>query len=233
MPTAADNGLNILYEDNHLIVVIKPEGLLSQPDITGKADVLSIVRQYIKNKYNKPKNVYLGLVHRLDQRVGGLMVLAKTSKAAARISKMIRERSFRKYYLALVLGNPPDSGELKDYLYKAKQKGGFIAKEPEIGMAKTAVLQYEKLNSFTIGDETASFLNINLITGRYNQIRKQLSIGGYPIINDFKYGYRRQKYGDNIGLFCYRLLFAHPTSGNTLDFTYYPTGWLWEKLMKI
>ncbi|MCK9536322.1 MAG: RluA family pseudouridine synthase [Bacilli bacterium] len=226
------DNLKILYEDNHIIVVLKAADILSQSDSTGDLDMLNAVKHYLKIKYQKPGRVYLGLVHRLDRRVGGLMVFAKTSKAAGRLAKAIRGHQFTKQYIALVAGEAPTSGELIDYLVKTKSKGRPLAQavDPETDYAKKAVLKYRKINSFYLNNNIFTFLLIDLLTGRYNQIRKQLALSGYPIINDFKYGYRGKNYDNCLGLFCYRLTFIHPTKSETIDIKYYPSDWLWVKM---
>lgn len=229
--TSIEN-LKILYEDNHIIVVLKGADILSQSDNTGDLDMLNAVKHYLKIKYEKPGRVYLGLVHRLDRRVGGLMVFAKTSKAAGRLAAVIRERQFEKQYIALVAGDTPRSGELVDYLVKTQLKGRPIAQAvtSNVEHAKKAVLKYHKINSFYLDDNTFTFLLVDLVTGRYNQIRKQLALSGYPIVNDFKYGYRGKNYDNRLGLFCYRLTFPHPTKKETIDIKYYPSDWLWLKM---
>lgn len=216
--------LKILYEDNHIIVVIKPENVLSQADITNDLDMLTLIKEYIKVSKNKPGNVYLGLVQRLDRRVGGVMVFAKTSKAASRLSEDIRNHDFEKQYLALVLGEIEGNGVLENRLEKVDSK----AMESEDG--KYSKLEYKSLEKITLDNIVYTALKINLITGRYNQIRSQLSLNNHPIINDFKYGYRGKNYNDCLGLFCYKIAFKHPVTKERMEFEYIPNWEFWNLL---
>ena len=207
------NKLNILYEDNHIIVVVKPRGILSQSDITKEMDMLTLIKAYIKEKEKKPGNVYLGLVHRLDKSTSGIMVFAKTSKAANRLSKNIREHEFQKSYLAVVHGKPKNKDTLEDYLEKKGNKSFISTKEN----GKYAKLNYQllkynkKLN--------LSLLEVNLETGRNHQIRLQFQSRGYPLYGDSKYGHDANK---NLGLFAYKLSFPHPISKEILTFEIKP-----------
>lgn len=218
--------LNVIYEDNHIIVVQKYENVLSQKDITNDIDMLTIVKGYIKQKYNKPNEVYLGLVHRLDRRVGGLMVFAKTSKAAARLSLEIRERNISKKYLAIVLGKTKEYNYLEDYIIKEDKVSRIV--DSEYPNSQKAVLEYHTLQYFTFDDIDFSLIEVNLLTGRYNQIRSQLSCHSNPIINDFKYGYRGKNYNDQLGLWCYELSFKHPTKKEKMNFSLKPTTGIWS-----
>lgn len=214
--------LKILYEDNHIIVVVKPENILSQKDDTNDLDMLTLIKEYIKKSKEKEGNVYLGLVHRLDRRVGGVMVFAKTSKAASRLSDDIRNHNFNKKYLAIVEGEINDSGVLVDYLKKVDNRA-IISKED----GKISELKYQVLKNFFLDDNICTILLINLLTGRYNQIRAQLSHFNHPIINDFKYGYKGKNYDDVLGLFCYEISFNHPTKKEKMTFTYQPDWGIW------
>ena len=167
--------LKILYEDNHIIVVVKPENILSQKDDTNDLDMLTLIKEYIKKSKEKEGNVYLGLVHRLDRRVGGVMVFAKTSKAASRLSDDIRNHNFNKKYLAIVEGEINGSGVLVDYLKKVDNRA-IISKED----GKISELKYQVLKKFFLDDNICTILLINLLTGRYNQIRAQLSHFNHP-----------------------------------------------------
>ena len=171
--------INIIYEDNHLIVVEKPINIPTQEDNTKDKDLLTILKEYIKEKYNKPGNVYLGLVHRLDRPVGGIMVFARTSKAASRLSEQVRNKTFKKTYNAVVIGNIENTGKLKDYLLKDEKRN--IVKVDEKG--KEAILNFKKLNF----KDNMSLVEINLETGRSHQIRVQMSHHGYPLFGDQKY----------------------------------------------
>lgn len=205
--------IKILYEDNHLIVCIKPEGILSQEDSSKDPDMLTLLKEYIKDKYNKPGDVYLGLVHRLDRRVGGVMVFCKTSKAASRISKQIREGVFDKKYICVCCGKIEGTAVLENNLTKTFEN---IAIEDEEG--KKCKLEYSVINHFKIDENDFSVLLVKLYTGRFNQIRKQMSIINHPLINDFKYGYRLPNYGDSLGLRCVEISFNHPITKERLVF---------------
>ena len=194
--------LKVLYEDNHIIVVEKKPNIPSQADKTGDIDMLTIVKNYIKNKYNKPGNVYLGLVHRLDRPVGGVMVFAKTSKAASRLSEEVRNKTFKKTYLAVVDGEFENKdGTLEDYLYKDERNNMSKVVKSTKKNAKYAKLDYKVL----VYDEVKnlSLVEINLHTGRHHQIRVQLSNFNHSIFGDQKYGTRGQ--GKQIALWAYRL----------------------------
>lgn len=220
------NELNVLYEDNHIIVVIKPENVLSQEDITHEEDMLSIIKEYIKETKKKEGNVYLGLVHRLDRRVGGVMVFAKTSKAASRLSSDIRDHNFKKEYLAIVKGNVEKNGRLVNYLKKEDNKA-IVCSEVE---GKESILDYIVLKRFEKDNIDYTILKINLLTGRYNQIRSQLAYFGYPIVCDYKYGYKGENFNDVLGLFCYKISFNHPTKKEKITFDYLPNWGIWENL---
>lgn len=224
--------LQIIYEDNHLIVIVKPANILSQKDYTNDIDITDIVKDYLKEKYQKPGNVYLGLVHRLDRRVSGVMVFAKTSKAAARLSESIREQVINKKYYAIVCGFVKESKSLKHYLEKVKTKEGYLAvvSENKSKNSKEAILNFKVLKNFIIEESKFSLLEIELITGRYNQIRAQLSHINHPIINDFKYGYKLKKFSDELGLACVEMEIIHPISKELLKFTHIPNGGLWTSV---
>lgn len=207
------NKLNILYEDNHIIVVEKKANILSQSDITKDKDLHTMVKEYIKEKYHKPGNVYLGLVHRLDRPVGGLMVFAKTSKAAARLSKQIKEKTFKKYYLAIVNGIlKEDQQELKDYLKKLPNGNTIIADD-----GKLAILNYKVLKKNK--EENKTLVEVDLKTGRHHQIRVQFSNIGHPLCGDNRYGKEDKT---QIALYAYKIEFIHPTTKEKLTFTNFP-----------
>lgn len=201
--------INIIYEDNHLIVVEKPINIPTQEDNTKDKDLLTILKEYIKEKYNKPGNVYLGLVHRLDRPVGGIMVFARTSKAASRLSEQVRNKTFKKTYNAVVIGNIENTGKLKDYLLKDEKRN--IVKVDEKG--KEAILNFKKLNF----KDNMSLVEINLETGRSHQIRVQMSHHGYPLFGDQKYN-KTSKVGEQIALFAKKIEFVHPTTNELLTF---------------
>ena len=207
--------LKVIYEDNHIIVVEKTPNIPSQADKTGDVDMLSIVKQYIKEKYNKPGNVYLGLVHRLDRPVGGVMVFAKTSKAAGRLSEQVRDKVFKKKYLTVVDGKIENKvGTLEDYLYKDERNNISRVVNKDKKNAKLAKLDYEVLAYNVVKDLT--LLKINLHTGRHHQIRVQLANFGHSIFGDQKYGTRGK--GKQIALWAYELTIKHPISKEEMTF---------------
>ena len=209
----------VIYEDNHIIVVEKPPNIPSQGDKTEDTDMLTIIKEYLKEKYNKPGNVYLGLVHRLDRPVGGVMIFAKTSKAASRLSNQVREKVFKKEYLAIVDGKPEkNKGTLENYLLKnEKTNTSKIVKENTPG-SKYAKLDYEVLKYNEEID--LSLLKILLHTGRHHQIRVQLAGMGHSICGDQKYGTRGR--GKQISLWAYKLTIEHPITKESMTFTDIP-----------
>ena len=211
--------LKVIFEDNHIIVVEKMPNIPSQSDKTEDEDLLSIVKQYLKAKYNKPGNVYLGLVHRLDRPVGGVMVFAKTSKAASRLSEQVRNKEIKKKYLAVVDGKLKQrSGILENYLYKDERNNISKVVSKEKRNSKFASLDYEVLCYNEKKD--LSLLRVNLHTGRHHQIRVQLSNFGHSIFGDQKYG-RRGK-GKQIALWAYELELVHPISKEKMVFKCLP-----------
>jgi 23S rRNA pseudouridine1911/1915/1917 synthase len=217
--------LKILYEDNHIIVVVKKPGIPTQEDKTGDKDMLTIVKEYIKVKYNKPGNVYLGLVHRLDRMVGGVMVFAKTSKAASRISEYIRQKNVKKRYLAVVNGTLPVSDqkvELRNYLVKNERLNMSRVVDSTTKGSKEAILEYKVLKNFTYNGKDYSLVDIDLHTGRHHQIRLQFANIGHPLYGDVKYGQKVNKVGQNLALFSYYLSFFHPTKDEYLEFEFKP-----------
>lgn len=200
--------INIIYEDNHILVVEKPVNIPVQEDITKDKDLLTILKEYIKNKYNKPGNVYLGLVHRLDRPVGGIMVFAKTSKAANRLSKQVQDKTMKKTYVAVVQGKTEKEGTLKDKLEKDSKHN--ITKISEKG--KEAILNYKLLKY----KNNYSLVQINLITGRSHQIRVQFSSRNHPLYGDQKYNKNPEK--GQIALFAKELEFMHPTTKEIMTF---------------
>lgn len=215
------DNLNVLYEDNHLIVIEKPINVLSQKDETNDFDVNEIVKEYLKNKYNKPGNVYLGLVHRLDRRVGGVLVLAKTSKAASRLSDDIRKNKIKKYYIAKTYGIIEKNGSINVNIKKdEKSKKAIICND-----GKPSSLDYEVISY----DDNQTFLNIDLHTGRYNQIRASFSHIGYPLVNDHKYSNCKPN-NDNLGLWCYKIMINHPITKEEMVFVCFPKGNIWERI---
>lgn len=204
--------LKVLYEDNHIIVVLKPQNILSQSDNTKDLDMLTIVKQYIKEKYNKPGNVYIGLVHRLDRPTGGIMIFARTSKAASRLSKDIKNNKMHKFYLAVIPNFKDNKGEYIDYLLK-NDNGNTIVTTKDKG--KYSNLKYELIKE----KNELSLVEIELITGRHHQIRVQFSSRGYPLYGDQRYGKEDKK---QLALFCYKLEFIHPVKKEKMVFVEYP-----------
>lgn len=208
--------LKIVFEDNHCLVVIKPQNVGSQADESKDLDLLTMVKDYIKVKENKPGNVYAGLVHRLDRPTGGVMVFAKTSKAASRLSEQIKNGLFHKTYLACVCGNPKErQGKLINYLLKDERNNKVeVVPQATVG-AKDAILEYKTTD--TVGNLT--LVQISLITGRGHQARVQMSHIGCPIWGDAKYGGVGK---GNLALWAHILEFDHPTSGQRLKFIVNP-----------
>jgi 23S rRNA pseudouridine1911/1915/1917 synthase len=200
------NELQVLYEDNHLIAVYKPAGLLVQADRSGAVSLLDLTREYIRKTYRKPGNVYTGLLHRLDRPVSGVVLFAKTSKAASRISAQLRGRSVEKVYWALVHGRmAPPNGSLGAFVRKGLKKSELAA-DGAAG-AKEALLSYRTLERK--GDR--SLIEVRLHTGRKHQIRVMLAEAGCPIEGDVKYGAPRGLKGGEIRLMARSLSFRHPT----------------------
>lgn len=205
------NNLEILYEDNHIIVVVKPFNILSQSDDTKDIDMLTLIKSYLKEKYNKPGNVYLGLIHRLDRPTGGIMVFAKTSKAASRLSEQIRLNLFTKKYLAIVSGYFDEkAGVFEDYILKKEDNSSVIS-----NLGKYAKLEYEVLKE----KNDLSLVNILLHTGRHHQIRVQFASRNHPLYGDQRYGKKDLK---QLALFAYYLSFNHPVTKEKLEFIKYP-----------
>lgn len=204
--------IKVLYEDNHIIVVVKDYNIPVQEDSSKDEDMLTLIKKYLKEKYNKPGNVYLGLVHRLDRPVGGVMVFAKTSKAASRLSNEIRLNKIEKRYMALVHNHTKEKDVLIDKLIKnEKTNTSYVDKNGKESKLEYNLIEYR-------GNK--SLLDINLITGRHHQIRVQLSHHGYPIYGDQKYGIDKEKI--QIHLWAYKLKFKHPTKDEIMEFVYYP-----------
>ena len=209
--------LNVLYEDNHLIVVIKPQNVPTQEDESKDKDMLSIVKEYIKEKYNKPGNVYVGLVHRLDRPTGGVMVFAKTSKAASRLGEQIKNGEMFKKYLTVVEGKPrQDSAKLVNYLAK-NERTNTVSVVPQLTHnAKYAELKYRTLDT----NNNLSLVDVDLITGRSHQIRVQMKYIGCSIYGDAKYGTKSSN--GKLALWSYFLKFEHPTTKKSMVFKVYP-----------
>ena len=201
--------IKILYEDNHLLVVVKPINMPVCEDSSGDVDLLSYLKGYIKEKYNKPGNVYLGLIHRLDRPVGGIMVFAKTSKCASRLSEQVRLKRISKKYYAVVCGNLSGSGIFNDKLLKAHHTNMVTVDS----RGKDSSLEYSVISH----KNNYSLVDINLITGRSHQIRVQFSSRGYPLYGDQRYN-KSASIGEQIALFSYYLSFYHPISNELMEF---------------
>src|SRR3954447_14332548 len=208
--------LEVLYEDNHLLVVNKPPGLATQGVVEGVSSVITLAKEYLKHKYNKPGNVYLGVVSRLDSTVGGLLVLARTSKAADRLTKQFQTGSVEKVYSALVAQPPhPPAGELSHWLLKNDRQRRMEVVPPRTRSAQHARLSYRTLGKEKLG----TLLEIHLLTGRKHQIRLQLSAIDCPILGDHKYGSRQPFAENSIALHCVRLALDHPTTQERKEFS--------------
>ena len=205
--------LNIIYLDNHLLTVFKPAGMLSQGDETGDKDLLTLCKEYIAHRFDKPGNVFLGLTHRLDRPVSGLIVFARTSKAASRLSAQFKQRSVAKNYLAIVEGVLEGEGEWQDHLLKDGRRVRVVA--PDHPHGKLARLAWRGLGSHA----GASLVSIQLFTGRPHQIRLQFASRGYPLLGDFRYGARRSFDDANLALHAYRLGIVHPIKKERLYWT--------------
>lgn len=210
--------MKVIYEDNHLLVVEKPYGIPSQADSSGDDDMLTLCKAYIKEKYDKPGKVYLGLIHRLDRPTQGIMVFARTSKAAARITKQIQAGKFSKTYLAVLTSIPKEQqGELWHYLVKDSDARMARVTTKNAPSAKKAGLSYEVLGQ----KDGLCLVKIQLFTGRFHQIRAQFAHIGCSVYGDMKYGKRDIK--DRLALFASEVCLDHPTKGERMCFSAKPT----------
>ena len=220
--------MEIIYEDNHLIIVNKSCGEIVQGDRTGDKPLVEMVKDYLKTKYGKPGNVFCGVIHRLDRPVMGLVVFAKTSKALSRMNRLFQEREVRKIYWAITRNKPVEKeGTLTNYIYSVeKNNKSYISSSPENGALK-AVLDYRVISE----SDNYHLIEVELHTGRKHQIRVQLSSIGCPIKGDLKYGYQRSNPDGGISLQSHRIVFVHPVSGELIDVTApVPKENLWEVL---
>lgn len=205
----------ILFEDNHLLVVEKPVNVLSQEDHTGDPDMLTLLKEDLKRRYEKPGNVFLGLVHRLDRPVGGVMVFAKTSKAASRLSEQIRARSFEKYYLAVIHGKPKkNKALLKHFISKDEKSNTVFASDTPSEGYKEVLLDYEVKGSA----DSLSLVWVHLHTGRPHQIRVQFAQIGHALYGDQKYGAKQTQAGEQIALWSCEIHIQHPTQKTNMRF---------------
>lgn len=214
---------NILYEDNHVLVVVKPVNMPVQTDASLDPDLLGELKAYVKEKYDKPGEVYLGLVHRLDRPVGGVMVFARTSKAASRLSEQFAAKTAVKKYAAVVCGRADHDAALSDWLLKDETTNTTRAVPSQTPGAKRAELRYRV---FGLREDLA-LLDVELFTGRPHQIRVQLSNAGLPVWGDSRYN-RASKPGQQIALWAYELIFTHPTKKEPMRFVKLPSGGIWE-----
>ena len=218
------NGVKVLFEDNHIIVANKPAGVLSQSDGSSAPDMLTILKAYIKEEYSKPGEVYLGLVHRLDRPVSGVMVFARTSKAASRLSEQIRMRKVEKIYRCVVKGILEGEGRLENFISKDEDKNIVTVIDKEKPGYKASYLDYRALAS----KDGLTMVEVKLGTGRSHQIRAQMAHTGYPLIGDQKYGDKDKRCKD-IALEAYKLSFEHPVKREFITFEApIPSGYPWS-----
>lgn len=218
--------MTVIYEDNHIIVVNKTASEIVQGDKTGDTPLSETVKQYLKEKYNKPGNVFLGVTHRLDRPVSGLVVFAKTSKALSRLNDMFRNGEVKKTYWAIVRNRPQElEGELTNWLVRNEKQNKSYAYDKEVKDSKKAVLCYK-----TIGhSQNYHLLEVDLKTGRHHQIRCQLAKMGCPIKGDLKYGSPRSNPDGSICLHARRIAFVHPVSKESIEIEApVPSGNLWN-----
>lgn len=218
--------MEVIYEDNHVIVVSKTSSEIVQGDKTGDTPLSELVKQYLKEKYNKPGNVFVGVTHRLDRPVSGLVVFAKTSKALARLNDMFRNGEVKKTYWAIVKDCPPETeGTLVHYLVRNEKQNKSYAYDREKPGAKKAVLHYKLIGH----SDNYYLLEVDLQTGRHHQIRCQLAKMGCPIKGDLKYGFPRSNPDGSICLHARRVSFVHPVSKMPIDLEApLPDGNLWN-----
>ena len=208
--------MEVLYEDNHIIIVNKSSGEIVQGDKTGDRPLVEILKDWIKEKYNKPGNVFCGLVHRLDRPVSGVVVFAKTSKALTRLNEMFRKGEVRKTYWAITRNQPPKAEDVLTHYITTVERNNksYASITPKVG-AKEAKLSYRHIAS----SDRYHLLEVNLMTGRKHQIRVQLSSIGCTIKGDLKYGDKRSNPDGSISLMARRVQFIHPVSGAEIDVT--------------
>ena len=222
--------MRVVYEDNHIIIVYKESGEIVQGDKTGDTPLSDIVKDYIKEKYQKPGNVFLGVVHRLDRPVSGLVVFARTSKALSRLNEMFRTGEVHKTYWAITKNMPAiEEGRLEHWLVRNEKQNKSYAYTKEKPGAKKAVLEYKMIGR----TDNYSLLEVRLLTGRHHQIRCQLAAMGCPIKGDLKYGAQRSNPDGGISLLSHRVEFVHPVSKERIDVTSpVPADNLWQDITK-
>jgi 23S rRNA pseudouridine1911/1915/1917 synthase len=208
--------LQVLFEDNHIVIVNKRAGDITQGDKTGDKPLSEVVKEYIKDKYNKPGDVFLGVVHRLDRPTSGIIIFARTSKSLERVNKMLRDKTIHKTYWAVVKNHPnKEKDTLINYLRKNPKNNKSTAYTKEIEGSKKAVLHYTVLKKL----DNYSLIEIDLETGRHHQIRTQLSTIGSPIKGDLKYGFDRSNKDGSIHLHARKIKFTHPVSKELINIT--------------
>ncbi len=220
--------MKVVYEDNHIIIVYKESGEIVQGDKTGDKPLSDIVKEYIKHKYNKPGNVFLGVVHRLDRPVSGLVVFAKTSKALTRLNNMFRDGEIHKTYWAITRNRPPEEeGTLTDWLVRNEKQNKSYAHNKEVARSKKAILHYKIIGA----SDKYTLLEVNLMTGRHHQIRCQLAHMGCPIKGDLKYGAKRSNADGSISLLSHKVEFVHPVSKEPISvISPLPNDNLWREI---
>ncbi len=218
--------MTVIYEDNHIIIVNKTASEIVQGDKTGDKPLSEIVKVYIKEKYNKPGNVFIGVPHRLDRPVSGIVVLAKTSKALARLNEMFRDGEVKKTYWAIVKNRPKKEEDLlENYLVRNEKQNKSYAYDKEVANSKKAMLHYKLIGH----SQNYFLLEVDLMTGRHHQIRCQLANMGCPIKGDLKYGAQRSNPDGSICLHARRVRFIHPVSKIEIDIVApTPEGNLWN-----
>ena len=221
--------MNVIYEDNHIILVNKASSEIVQGDKTGDTPLSETVKQYIKEKYHKPGNVFLGVTHRLDRPVSGLVLFARTSKALSRLNEMFKTKEIKKTYWAIVKNQPPaPAGELVHWLVRNEKQNKSYAYDREVNDSKKAILDYKVIGR----SERYYLLEINLQTGRHHQIRCQLAKMGCPIKGDLKYGAQRSNPDGSICLHARRIEFVHPVSKEKMSFEApVPDSALWKSFL--
>ncbi len=221
---------DILYEDNHIIIVNKNNNQIVQGDKTGDKPLVDLVKDFLKEKYNKPGNVFCGVVHRLDRPVSGAVLFAKTSKALSRLNQMFKDKDIKKTYLAIVKNKPPKLQDtLTHYIFRNTKQNKSYALDNKKFNTKIAILDYKLISS----TEKYFLLEINLKTGRHHQIRAQLAKIGCPIRGDKKYGFKRSNKNYGIDLHAFKISFYHPVSGNFISVKAPPPNdILWNEITK-
>lgn len=222
--------MNVVYEDNHIILVNKASSEIVQGDKTGDTPLSETVKEYIKKKYHKPGNVFLGVIHRLDRPVSGLVLFARTSKALSRLNEMFKTKDIKKTYWAIVKNQPPaPAGELVHWLVRNEKQNKSYAYDREVKDSKKAILDYKVIGR----SEHYYLLEINLQTGRHHQIRCQLAKMGCPIKGDLKYGAQRSNPDGSICLHARKIEFIHPVSKEMMSFEApVPESVLWKSFQK-